>query len=62
MFAPNVWSFDPPNTQFTYKYSESDRKHVKQINKRIQNHPFNRMVSNICLIFRVFCVVRVKSQ
>lgn len=51
MFAPNVWSFDPPNTQFTYKYSESDQKHVKQINKRIQSHVFNRMVIEMIFIF-----------
>lgn len=49
MFAPNVWSFDPPNTQFTYKYSESDQKHVKQICTRIHSHAFNRMVSKIFL-------------
>lgn len=49
MFAPNVWSFDPPNTQFTYKYSESDQKHVKQICKRIHSHAFNRVVSNFAI-------------
>lgn len=45
MFAPNVWSFDPPNTQFIHKYSESNPKHAKQICKRIHSHPFNRLVS-----------------
>lgn len=44
MFAPNVWSFDPPKTQIVHKYSESNEKHEKQICKRIHSHPFNRMV------------------
>lgn len=45
MFAPNVWTFDPPNTHFEYKYSESNTKHEKQICKRIHSHPYNRVVS-----------------
>lgn len=45
MFAPNVWTFNPPNTLITHKYSESNQKHAKQICKRIHNHPFNRVVS-----------------
>lgn len=45
MFAPNVWSFDPPNTHIHHKYSESNAKHEKQICKRIHSHPFNRVVS-----------------
>lgn len=44
MFAPNVWSFDSPNTHIVYKYSESNEKHEKQICKRIHSHPFNRVV------------------
>ncbi|XP_055303662.1 ribonuclease P protein subunit p40 isoform X2 [Sitodiplosis mosellana] len=47
MFAPNVWSFDSPNTQIAYKYSESNEKHEKQICKRIHSHPFNRVISII---------------
>lgn len=46
MFAPNVWSFDAPNTQIAHKYSESNEKHEKQICKRIHSHPFNRVVRN----------------
>ncbi|XP_031627936.1 ribonuclease P protein subunit p40 isoform X2 [Contarinia nasturtii] len=47
MFAPNVWSFEPPNTQIVHKYSESNEKHEKQICKRIHSHPFNRVITII---------------
>lgn len=70
MFAPNVWSFDPPNTQITYRCSESIQKHTKQICKRIHSHPFNRLVSeknwlptNLLLtnILCIQCVLKSKN-
>lgn len=45
MFSPNVWSFDPPNTQITHKYSDLNKNTEKQICKRIHSHPFNKAVS-----------------
>lgn len=44
MFSPNVWSFEPPNSLITTKIDELTEKCVKQTIKRIQSHPFNKLV------------------
>lgn len=46
MDSPNVWKYDAPNTLITRKINQLNSKNEKQLIKRIQSHPFNKLVSS----------------
>lgn len=45
MISPDVWSLKPPNTLITHNLTQLTEKAEKCIQKNIDSHHFNRLVS-----------------
>lgn len=45
MLCPEVWKINAPDHNITYNYGVLDEKQEVIVNKRINNHFYNKMVS-----------------